>query len=82
VKEGQLDSVLEKLHRSSGELAPANAAGFSAFEEGLSVFSAPQSPSRGRSRAQSLCRHICSTTAAPFWPIRRFFRPSHFISHR
>jgi hypothetical protein len=36
VKEGQLDSVLEKLHRSSGELAPANAAGFSAFEEGLS----------------------------------------------
>jgi hypothetical protein len=36
VKEGQLDSVLEILHRSSGELTPANAAGFSAFEEALS----------------------------------------------
>ncbi|MFZ0322361.1 MAG: hypothetical protein WAL56_24755 [Candidatus Sulfotelmatobacter sp.] len=36
VKQGQLDSVLELLHRSSGELAPANAAGFGAFEEALS----------------------------------------------
>src|ERR1700684_4098535 len=31
VKEGQLDSVLEILHRSNGELTPNNAAGFSAF---------------------------------------------------
>ena len=36
VKAGQLDSVLEILHRSSGELTPANAAGFGAFEEALS----------------------------------------------
>jgi hypothetical protein len=36
VKEGQLDSVLEILHRSSGELTPANAAGFGAFENALS----------------------------------------------
>jgi hypothetical protein len=36
VKEGHLDSVLELLHRSSGELSPANAAGFGAFEEALS----------------------------------------------
>src|SRR5258708_18457278 len=36
VKEGQLDSVLEILHRSSGALTPANAAGFGAFEEALS----------------------------------------------
>jgi hypothetical protein len=36
VKEGQLDSVLETLHRSSGELTSANAAGFGAFEEALS----------------------------------------------
>jgi hypothetical protein len=36
VKEGRLDSVLEILHRSSGELTPANAAGFGAFEEALS----------------------------------------------
>jgi hypothetical protein len=36
VKEGRLNSVLEILHRSSGELAPANAAGFGAFEEALS----------------------------------------------
>ena len=35
VKEGQLDSVLEILHRSSGELTPANAGGFGAFEEAL-----------------------------------------------
>ena len=36
VKEHQLDSVLEILHGSSGELSPANAAGFGAFEEALS----------------------------------------------
>lgn len=36
VKEGQLDSVLESFHLSSGELTPANAAGFGAFEEALS----------------------------------------------
>jgi hypothetical protein len=36
VKEGQLDVVLEILHRSSGELTPANAAGFAAFEEAFS----------------------------------------------
>ncbi len=36
VKEGQLDSVLEILHRSSGELTPLNAAGFGAFEKALS----------------------------------------------
>jgi len=36
VKEGRLDSVLEILHRSSGELTPQNAAGFIAFEEALS----------------------------------------------
>jgi hypothetical protein len=36
VKEGELDSVLEILHRSSGELTSANAAGFGAFEEALS----------------------------------------------
>jgi hypothetical protein len=42
VKAGQLESVLEILHRSSGELTPANAAGFGAFEEALSfgLFSA------------------------------------------
>jgi hypothetical protein len=36
VKEGQLDSVLEILHQSNGELTPANAIGFGAFEEALS----------------------------------------------
>jgi hypothetical protein len=36
VKEGRIDSVLEILHRSSGELTPVNAAGFGAFEEALS----------------------------------------------
>ena len=36
VKEGRLDSVLEILHRSSGELTSVNAAGFGAFEEALS----------------------------------------------
>jgi hypothetical protein len=32
----RIDSVLEILHRSTGELTPANAAGFGAFEEALS----------------------------------------------
>ena len=36
VKEGRLDSVLEMLHRSGGELTSVNAAGFGAFEEALS----------------------------------------------
>src|SRR6202167_6082600 len=36
VKEGQIDSVLELLHRSNGELTSTNAAGFGAFEEALS----------------------------------------------
>ncbi|GAC1693713.1 MAG: methionine synthase [Terriglobales bacterium] len=36
VKEGRLNSVLEVLHRSNGELTPTNAAGFGAFEEALS----------------------------------------------
>jgi hypothetical protein len=35
VKDGQLNSVLEILHRSRGELTLANAAGFGAFEEAL-----------------------------------------------
>lgn len=36
VKEGRIDSLLGLLHRSSGELTSANAAGFGAFEEALS----------------------------------------------
>jgi hypothetical protein len=36
VKEGQIDSLLETLHRSTGELTPSNAAGFGVFEEALS----------------------------------------------
>lgn len=36
VKDGQLDAVLEILHRNNGELTPDNAAGFAAFEEALS----------------------------------------------
>ena len=36
VKAGKLDLVVEALHRGGGELAPANAAGFGAFEQALS----------------------------------------------
>lgn len=36
VREGQIDLVVEILHRSSGELTPLNAAGFGAFEGVLS----------------------------------------------
>jgi hypothetical protein len=35
VKEGQLDAVVEALHKSPGRLTSANAAGFRAFEEAL-----------------------------------------------
>jgi hypothetical protein len=35
VKAGRIDSLLEILHRSSGELTSAHAAGFGAFEEAL-----------------------------------------------
>jgi hypothetical protein len=37
VKEGCIDSVLETLHRSPGELTIGNAAGFAAFERALSL---------------------------------------------
>jgi hypothetical protein len=36
VRKGKIDWLLENLHRSNGELTPANAAGFGAFEEALS----------------------------------------------
>jgi hypothetical protein len=36
VKEGQIDSALEVLHRSNGELVSAHAAGFGAFEKAVS----------------------------------------------
>jgi hypothetical protein len=36
VKTGQIDSVLEMLHRSNGALTPSNAASFDAFEQALS----------------------------------------------
>ena len=35
VKEGRIDSLLEILHRSVGDLTPANAVGFGAFENAL-----------------------------------------------
>ncbi len=35
VKQGRIDSLLETLHRSAGELPLANAVGFGAFEEAL-----------------------------------------------
>ena len=35
VKEGKIDAVIAILHRSSGQLPPANAAAFCAFEEAL-----------------------------------------------
>lgn len=35
VKDGRIDSVLERLHRSDGELMAANASGFGALEEGF-----------------------------------------------
>lgn len=37
VKEGRIDSVVEALHRSTGELTPANASGFHVFKEVLSA---------------------------------------------
>src|SRR5271154_3343247 len=36
VKNHRIDSVIEALHKSTGELSAANAAGFQAFEGGLS----------------------------------------------
>jgi hypothetical protein len=35
VREGRIDSVMEALHKSSGNLTPANAAGFHAFEAAM-----------------------------------------------
>ena len=84
VKEGQLDSVLEILHRSSGELTPANAAGFGAFEEALSsgLFSSAarrQGADRGPNHAVGVS---VPQGAGPSWPIRHFLQPSPFMSRR
>src|SRR5580704_4371271 len=83
VKEGQLDLVLEILHRSRGELTPANAAGFTAFEEAFSsgLFRSAVAV-KGQIEVQSRCRRICSTRAGPSCPNPRFLRPSHFMSRR
>ena len=37
VRGSRIDALLERLHRSTGELTPANAAGFGAFTEALSL---------------------------------------------
>jgi hypothetical protein len=37
IKEGHIDSVLDILHRSTGDLTPESAAGFAAFEQALSL---------------------------------------------
>lgn len=37
VKDGEIDRVVEALHHSDGELTPANAVGFGAFEQALSA---------------------------------------------
>lgn len=42
VKEGRIDLVLDLLHRSVGELAPQNAAGFPAFERAIASNLFPQ----------------------------------------
>jgi len=83
VKEGELDSVLEILHRSSGELTPANAAGFGAFEEALSsgLFSSATAV-KGQIEGPSRCRRIYSTRSGPSWPIRRFSQPLRFMFRR
>ena len=83
VKEGRLNSVLEILHRSSGELTPANAAGFGAFVEALSsgLFSSAVAV-KGQMRAQSRCRRMCSTRAGPSYLIQHFLQPLHFMSRR
>lgn len=41
VKQGRIDSVLQALHHSSGELTASNAAGFVAFEEALAAGAFP-----------------------------------------
>ena len=75
VKEGQLNSVLEILHRRSGELTPENAAGFGAFEEAFSssLFSSAVAV-KGQTEGSSRCRSICSTRAGPSYPIQQFLR--------
>ena len=35
VRDGRIDSVMEALHKSSGNLTPENAAGFHAFEAAM-----------------------------------------------
>ena len=83
VKDGQLDSVLEILHRSSGELTRRTRQDSARSKKRCHpVFSVLRSPSKGRSRAPSRCRRICSTRAGPSCPIRHFFPPSRFMFRR
>ena len=83
VKDGRIDSVVEILHRSSGELTPVTAAGFSAFEEHCRPVSSPrQLLLRGRSRAPSRYRLTCSIGDGLSWLILHFSPLSPFMSRR
>ena len=83
LKEGRIDSVLETLHRSDGELSPENAAGSTRSKKrcrpGLSI---PQLRLRVRSKAQLPSRPIFFIVAGPSCPIRPSFQLSHFMSRR
>ena len=83
VKESHLDSVLEILHRSSGELSLENAAGFGAFQEALSSgrFSSALAV-RGQIEGPITLAAVCFTRAGHSWPIQPFLRPLLFISRR
>jgi len=82
-KKGQIDSVLEILHRSSGELAPVNAAGFGTFEEALSsgLFRSATAV-KGEIEGPVTLSAYLFHQVGPSGPILHFLQPSHFMSRR
>ena len=83
VKEGQLDSVLEVLHRSSGELSPANAAGFAGFEEALLSGVFPSAVAvKGQIEGPITLSAYLFYHGRPFLSDPHFLPPSLFTSHK
>ena len=83
VKEGRIDSLLEILHRSVGDLTSANAVGFGAFENALfSGLFRDAVAVKGQIEGRSRCQLICSTTIGLSFPIPLSLLPLHFMSRR
>ena len=83
VKEGRIDSLLDILHRSVGDLTSANAVGFDAFENALfSGLFKDAVAVKGQIEGPITLSAYLFYHDRPFLPIPLSLLPSHFMSRR